>query len=92
MTNKQINARVMKIQNALLDLARDVENESEDCKIRARNIERNALNYGRDLLTKKEADKVSAFYDRAQALADFAETLYIDFEDNLLEEGAEKEN
>ena len=91
MTNKQINSRVMKIQNALLDLARDVENESEDCKTRARNIEGNALNYGREL-TKKEVDKVSAFYDRAQALADFAETLYIDFEDNLLEEGAKKEN
>ena len=91
MTNKRINARVMKIQNALLALAQSVENESEDCKTRARNIEGNALNYGRDL-TKKEADKVSAFYDRAQELADFAETLYIDFEDNLLEEGAEKEN
>ena len=91
MTNKQINSRVMKIQNALLDLTQSVENESEDCKTRARNIEGNALNYGRDL-TKKEADKASAFYDRAQALADFAETLYIDFEDNLLEEGAEKEN
>ena len=51
------------------------------------------MNYGRDL-TKKEADKVSAFYDRAQELADFAEALYIDFEDNLLEEESEgdKEN
>ena len=93
MTNKQINARVMKIQNALLDLARDVENERDGLKAKAQNIQERNGKYWLPL-TDKQAKKADSLLKRADILSGFAETLYIDFEDNLLEEESEgdKEN
>ena len=89
MTNKQINKRLMKLEEAQGDLSNDIDSEIERLEASQKMIQ---ISSGHFDLNEKEQRKYDKIQKRIEALENIRDYyLGTDFEDNLLEEGEAKE-